>query len=952
MEEAKKTAKKNFKLDPLYNEIFMLLFLGFSIFLTFCLYSETFGSDLGEWLRSIFYGLVGIGAWFLPPIMVYHGINRLFLKRKRRKLRGLWGTCFFLCFISLVHAIGRPSEDVVHVSTSEITRNYYFSGSAVNGGVIGGVIGDVFFGAMGRPGAILILLIALAAMGILFSGRSLTATVRAVSSGVSYFVVSLIHSAFLEADEEPESEPAPAPQVTSQEPSPKPKQVRVKKKPQLKDHAATVPMPMPVQSKPAKKIKARTAPRKVLATEPKDDIILLAFEDCKQKRTLRARKPMTVSEVSFTPAVNDDAITVHGLVEESEAEEKIETEEKNPLPRPVSTVANAGHIHSVPESPKSVQSPSLAESDTDSDWIDDLLASQLKEKSTKAQKDPKDPVDEEGGDNEDVIPIVVGEGYNDYLSYDLDEGINKESELEDSVFTTSNKGNEEKIVFADSDQRPDALTINSSTLRSMSIPEGLDDTEAYVNYKLPPIDFLNHNPGSASAESREQILENSYKLEETLRSFKVEAKVVEVSVGPTVTRYELAPGQGVKVNSIANLSNDLALSLAASGIRIEAPIPGKSAVGIEIPNKDMQPVYLREIIEDDVFRKHPSKLAFATGKDIAGNTVVADIAKMPHLLIAGATGSGKSVCINTLIASILYKAKPNEVKLLMIDPKVVELSVYNGIPHLLAPVVTDCKKAAAALNWAVAEMDIRYNLFAECNVRDIKSYNEIKEERGEAGVLPQIVIIIDELADLMMMAKGEIEELICRLAQKARAAGLHLIVATQRPSVDVITGLIKANIPSRLAFSVSSGTDSRTVLDMTGAEKLLGKGDMLFLPVGLNKPVRIQCGYISDREVESIVDFLKEQSPEQVNTEMAERVTENRKKESKDDLDEFYDEAVEFLISKGKGSASMLQRQFRIGYNRASRLIEELEAQGIVGPEDGSKPRKVLITMEQWRNQN
>ena len=950
MEEAKKTAKKNFKLDPLYNEIFMLLFLGFSIFLTFCLYSETFGSELGEWLRSIFYGLVGIGAWFLPPVMVYHGINRLFLKRKRRKLRGLWGACVFLCFISLVHAIGRPNEDVVHVSTSEITRNYYVSGSAVNGGVIGGVIGDVFFGAMGRPGAILILLIALAASCILFSGRSLIATVRAVSTSVSYFVGSLIHSAFLEADEEPdpepEPEPAPAQSVINQEPSSKSKQVRVKKKPQPKDHAASVPMPMPIQSKPAKKIKARTAPRKVLATEPKDDIILLAFEDCKQKRTLRAKKPMSVSEVSFTPAVND-AITVHGLAEESEPEEK------SPLPRPVSTVANTSHIHSVPDSPKSTQSPSVTESDANSsDWIDDLLAAQSKEKSIKDQKEQEDQVDDEGSDNEDAIPIVVGEGYNDYLSYELDDGLDKESELDDSVFTTSNRGSEEKIILTEANQRTDTLAFNGSSLQSMSIPEGLDDTEAYMNYKLPPIDFLNHNPGSASAESREQILENSYKLEETLRSFKVEAKVVEVSVGPTVTRYELAPGQGVKVNSIANLSNDLALSLAASGIRIEAPIPGKSAVGIEIPNKDMQPVYLREIIEDDVFRKHPSKLAFATGKDIAGNTVVADIAKMPHLLIAGATGSGKSVCINTLIASILYKAKPNEVKLLMIDPKVVELSVYNGIPHLLAPVVTDCKKAAAALNWAVSEMDIRYNLFAECNVRDLKSYNEIKAERSEVGILPQIVIIIDELADLMMMAKGEIEELICRLAQKARAAGLHLIVATQRPSVDVITGLIKANIPSRLAFSVSSGTDSRTVLDMTGAEKLLGKGDMLFLPVGRNKPVRIQCGYISDREVESIVEFLKEQSPDQGNTEMAERVTENRKKESRDDLDEFYDEAVEFLISKGKGSASMLQRQFRIGYNRASRLIEELEAQGIVGPEDGSKPRKVLITMEQWRNQN
>ena len=471
----------------------------------------------------------------------------------------------------------------------------------------------------------------------------------------------------------------------------------------------------------------------------------------------------------------------------------------------------------------------------------------------------------------------------------------------------------------------------------------------YEDFELPSLDLLARNEKpQTGAESRQKVMENSRILEETLRSFRVEAKVVEVSVGPTVTRYDLAPGPGVKVSSIANLSNDLALSLAAQGIRIEAPIPGKSAVGIEIPNKDPQGVFLREIIECEKFKNFYSKLAFAVGKDIAGNPVVADVADMPHLLIAGATGAGKSVCINTLIASILYKARPDEVKLLMIDPKVVELSVYNGIPHLLIPVVTDPKKASGALNWAVQEMETRYAAFAETGCRDLKGYNKHLAENDEQTI-PQIVIIIDELADLMMTAKGEVEEAICRLAQKARAAGIHLIVATQRPSVDVITGLIKANIPSRLAFAVSSGTDSRTVLDMQGAEKLVGRGDMLFLPRGQNKPIRVQGGFISDKEVESMVAFLKAQAPIEHTTEMIQQVTMPGKANIEGEIDEFFHDAVDFLLVKGKASTSMLQRQFRIGYNRASRLMEDLELRGIVGPEDGVKPRKVTITREEYR---
>ena len=476
-----------------------------------------------------------------------------------------------------------------------------------------------------------------------------------------------------------------------------------------------------------------------------------------------------------------------------------------------------------------------------------------------------------------------------------------------------------------------------------------------TDYKFPPISILGKDPKAGTTQSKAQMLATAQKLEDTLKSFGVDAKVMQINQGPTVTRYEVSPSHGVKVSKIVNLADDIALNLAASGIRIEAPIPGKAAVGIEVPNREQQSVYLRTVLESEQFKKFPSKLAFALGQDIAGNAVVTDIAKMPHLLIAGATGSGKSVCINTLITSIIYKAKPDEVKLILVDPKVVELSVYNGIPHLMIPVVTDPKKAAGALNWAVREMLARYNSFAEHSVRDIKGFNAMKAEKGESDFMPQIVIIIDELADLMMASPKEVEDSICRLAQMARAAGIHLIIATQRPSVDVITGVIKANIPSRLAFAVSSGIDSRTILDMNGAEKLLGKGDMLFYPTGMSKPVRIQGAFVTDKEVENIVDFLKKESS---GTDYNETVMEEISSAVKTgggagEHDEYFDNAAELVVNKEKASVSMLQRQFSIGYNRAARLMEELEDAGIVGPEDGSKPRKVLLNkvqLEAYRN--
>lgn len=483
-----------------------------------------------------------------------------------------------------------------------------------------------------------------------------------------------------------------------------------------------------------------------------------------------------------------------------------------------------------------------------------------------------------------------------------------------------------------------------------NVPE--PEPEPEKPYIFPPIQLLGEDPQNGGGDSKAELLANARKLETTLKSFGVEAKVIQINKGPTVTRYELSPSQGVKVSKIVNLADDIALNLAASGIRIEAPIPGKAAVGIEVPNKETQSVYLRTVLESEAFKEHSSRLAFALGEDIAGNPVVTDIAKMPHLLIAGATGSGKSVCINTLITSILYKAKPDEVKLLLVDPKVVELSVYNGIPHLLIPVVTDPKKASAALNWAVREMLQRYNDFAANGVRDIKGFNAMMEEKGDPkGKMSQIVIIIDELADLMMAAPGEVEDAICRLAQMARAAGMHLIIATQRPSVDVITGVIKANIPSRLAFAVSSGIDSRTILDTVGAEKLLGKGDMLFYPSGQSKPARLQGAFVTDREVEDIVDFLRKSGRPNYDQQTIDQITTSSKAGGDDsEADEFFEAAVELVLEKEKASVSMLQRQFRIGYNRAARLMDDLERRGIVGPEEGSKPRRVLITRAEWES--
>ena len=538
------------------------------------------------------------------------------------------------------------------------------------------------------------------------------------------------------------------------------------------------------------------------------------------------------------------------------------------------------------------------------------------------------------------------------------KGIDDDEQLSAQDKKPETNPNELEDIF-----KEEKVEKEDATKSVLQLDHATAQVEDDENYEMPPIELMSEGDGKVNRGSKKVLTDTATKLQKTLYSFGVSAKVENVSVGPAITRYELKPAEGVRVSKIAKLSDDIALNLAAESIRIEAPIPGKMAVGIEIPNKEKEIVPLRDIIDSDEFTGNKSKLAFALGKGVSGDTVVSDIAKMPHVLIAGSTGSGKSVCINTLITSILYKAKPSEVKLIMIDPKVVELSVYNGIPHLLIPVVTDAKKAAGALAWAVQEMVQRYSRFASKNVRDIKGYNAAIEKEEKEGTLsedehkmPQMVIIIDELADLMMVSPKDVEDSICRLAQMARAAGMHLVIATQRPSVDVITGIIKANIPSRIAFAVSSQVDSRTILDSAGAEKLLGKGDMLFYPSGASKATRIQGAFISDGDVEKIVSFIKKDGEAKYNEDILESIEKSNQSDQDleseaadgDDADPFLNDAIEAVIDIGSASASLIQRRFKVGYARAGRIIDQMEARGIISGYQGSKPREVLMSRERW----
>lgn len=897
--QPKKTlgAKRNVKNDPIISEIASIITIAVSIFLIISIFTEGAAGQLGLAMKTGFVGLFGIGAYIFPFIVIGVSIYVLFASDKtipRSKI--ISGCLVYFALIILFHVISF-SKNVAPENLADYIKISFLNGSIKNGGLIGAVFGNFLLNIFDSIGTYIILITLFVVSAVILTGRSFF---EAISRFV-YWLNDKFSADEYYYEEEIEEE---AEEIPEEKPLKKTVRKTAEKKPQKtidqppKRTAADQPPRRRAPNPPVNNKKVTDYTFVIEDTEPKEEVILLLNEEFSKEKLQEITTEPFLTKVTYEEAIK--------LLDERKKAQKQALAEEKP-----SIKLNMGNLSETSE-------PEEAETEIPPESFD------IPENLEAAE-----PI-------KDIMQTVQADEPKIIVKNQVPHAVKPPVEKEKQQ---AEYGRD--IRFNDSPAYEDT---------------SLDESEIFIetthaDYIFPPIDLLNENPSDVTSASKALILDNSRKLEEALKSFGVEAKVIEVSVGPTVTRYELSPGHGVKVSKISGLSDDLALALAASGIRIEAPIPGKAAVGIEVPNKEAQSVYLKEVINDTKFKSFPSKLAMGLGKDIAGNVIVADIAKMPHMLIAGSTGSGKSVCINTLITSIIYKAKPEEVKLLMVDPKVVELKVYNGIPHLLIPVVTEPKKAAGALNWAVKEMTDRYDRFADTSVRDLKGYNTLLIENGEEP-LPQIVIIIDELADLMMTSGKEVEEAICRLAQMARAAGIHLIIATQRPSVDVITGLIKANIPSKIAFAVSSGIDSRTILGESGAEKLLGRGDMLFYPTGMSKPLRVQGSFISDKEVESIVAFVKQGNPADYDETVIENITSVSSSKSgdsdSDDDDEYMNDAISFIISKGKASASMLQRQFRIGYNRASRIIEILEDRGIVGPEDGSKPRKVLMTKYEW----
>ncbi|MDR1530975.1 MAG: DNA translocase FtsK [Clostridiales bacterium] len=854
----------------------------------------------GTALKNALNGLFGFGGLVLPFAAIIAAMRIFFQKETVRSHRAHWAVLFFITITALAHVFGPDARP--ELPAAERVSYAYKIGGVTNGGVLGALAGDAFLSLFDNLGAKLFLILLLLVFFTLTTGAAVFTFLRTS-------LVSLLEYLRMagEYDDYEDEEPGGRPET------------RPRRRPG--------PLPLAGQKK------ARPAAKTFVidddaTTRDSDERIDLINEKLPPYRDRNFRHPASPSKNPKVVMLNE-----HKNKNISEIITLQSDEELAGTPAGELNIKLNGFVEGL--------APDPAPEEDYAECEDDEYRDERGEVFVRTAGAGREEYDLETG----PAPGTPEFGYSEYIEDDYDTYDEQDPPASRPLPAFPPR----PAPFspgAGASGRPAPSSKKGSAMPSIPSPK-INDNLAQ-EYIFPSLELLNKNSAAVSPSSKAEILRNAEKLVETLKSFGVEARVSEVTRGPAITRYELVPGQGVKVSKISGLADDLALNLAAQAIRIEAPIPGKAAVGIEIPNAEVSPVYLRDVIEDGAFQGYPSKLAFALGKDIAGNPVVADIAKMPHLLIAGATGSGKSVCINTIITSIIYKANPEEVKLIMVDPKVVELSVYNGIPHLLIPVVTEPKKAAGALNWAVQEMVGRYNLFAETGTRNLKDYNEALAKLGETNFLPQIVIIIDELADLMMTVAGEVEDAICRLAQMARAAGLHLIIATQRPSVDVITGLIKTNIPSRLAFAVSSGTDSRTILDMVGAERLLGKGDMLFSPMGTSKPRRIQGAFITDKEVEKIVDFVKRDAPE-YDTAIINKITAAKSAaEPDEEQDEFFSEAAEFVIKKEKASASMLQRQFRIGYNRASRLIEDFEKRGIVGPEDGAKPRKVLMSLYQW----
>lgn len=915
--------------DSILDEVILIVIIVISAVVFISQITSKMGV-VGQVIGGLFQGLLGISGVLLPVLVIIYCIWMLMSEERKWPLVRAFGGALFLLTVASAAYLFHPLNVSGDLGFAKKAMELFDSGSLTNGGLIGGLFGGGLFGLLDALGSVIVLLAMLVISIILATGRSFFGAMGTLADHQKVRRQVRNEKIKNKADHIRQEEKMEAARLEKQEA--KRRRVMNKEDFNIELHEVEATEHPEVKETVFRQKKQDYSVKK---REPIYDFVKeneMPMEELKRDFNVVFGGKLQVDELEqgtqMPPQSTERFKVVEPLKEVAKKQEPVEMTEEEAVYEKIFGEDNTAE--------------NMAEETPEEAWDMESQAAAL---AAEAMRAAEEKTDFHFADLEDAEETASPE-------MDMPE-------VEEPMAEEEMPVEEVQPVV---EEMPADVPAPEPVKTETTSPEAQKETAqqqaasapaepAEKPYVFPPISLLGRDPGNSSGSGILEQQKNGRKLEMTLKSFGVEARVINVSAGPTVTRYEVSPSQGVKVSKIVNLADDIALNLAASGIRIEAPIPGKAAVGIEVPNKETKSVYLRTVLESDAFRKHPSKLAFALGEDITGNPIVTDIAKMPHLLIAGATGSGKSVCINTLITSILYKADPKEVKLLLVDPKVVELSVYNGIPHLLIPVVTDPKKASAALNWAVREMLERYNDFAACGVRDIKGFNAMKEEKGEPEAkMPQIVIIIDELADLMMAAPGEVEDSICRLAQMARAAGMHLIIATQRPSVDVITGVIKANIPSRLAFAVSSGIDSRTILDMVGAEKLLGKGDMLFYPSGQAKPSRIQGAFVTDKEVEQIVDFLRKSSRPGYTQEMVDQITAVAKTASgpSEETDEFFEQAVDLILEKEKASVSMLQRQFRIGYNRAARLMDELERRGLVGPEEGSKPRKVLITRAQW----
>lgn len=965
---------------PMSNEITLVVSFGLVVLMMF----SNFGHCglIGKWLASFFFGIFGC-AQFVMPVFFFLGVTILIANDYSTLAMKKCGAGFIILMevSALSQLLYKGASITVHDLFSLAINNH------VTGGIIGGGIALLLEEGFGTAGAMVILFCIFLLSCILLTQRSFVSFFKKIVKDMKTSREEWKKAA---QQKQLEREAAATEDILinldeEETPDRTKSFLNMKNgKKKTTEKRRTEQCEEKVKELEERRSQKESAREKTDKTEPKKNLqdlkvnvpLFTSSDEVKRKDCVKELHPRIYPFTEedgktepFQGKLDFSAFTFPDEIKESTSsfEEEKNQKEKEEDVYEAPHKAKGGFHTSLPEEIKisglktSVKEPvENIVSEADAILEEDISVNlpDFSQSTIEAERINDEEKDKEKDKETTEYKLIDGETDNvEAMTNEVVDINNEAADNEENASEISNISDNEVI---ESEAKDNEIISNETVVKEIKAKEAAvpDRKKAEgKDYIFPPVTLLIKEQQTQSSGYEQYLKETALKLQQTLESFGVNVTITDISCGPSVTRYEMFPEQGTKVSKIISLTDDIKLNLAASDIRIEAPIPGKAAIGIEIPNKHNQTVHFRDLIESSTFEKFKSRLAFAVGKDIGGKTVVTDLAKMPHLLIAGATGSGKSVCINTLIMSILYKASPEEVKLIMVDPKMVELSIYNGIPHLLIPVVTDPKKASGALNWAVAEMTNRYKKFTETGVRNIEGYNKKVKELQKSGEIdpetikkmPQIVIIIDELADLMMVAPGEVEDAIVRLSQLARAAGIHLVIATQRPSVNVITGLIKANVPSRIAFSVSSGVDSRTIIDMNGAEKLLGKGDMLFYPAGYSKPVRVQGAFISDSEISDVVEFLKENEDVAVyDTEVTEKIESKLNSAAiSQEKDEYFEAAARFVIEKDKASIGMIQRMFKVGFNRAARIVDQLADAGIVGPEEGTKPRKVLMSSEQ-----